>query len=265
MAIRVYEAALIGLAAMAAMQLGLYFVQRARRDAGIVDAGWAFGLGLLAVFYAVVGSGDPTRRLILALVAGTWSLRLAGYLFVSRVLGPDEDGRYAMLRERWGARAQLYFFIFFQVQATWSVLFSVPFLVVANNATPGFHVWDALGILVAVIAIGGESLADWQLARFRADPANRGKTCRAGLWGWSRHPNYFFEWTHWWAYVLMGIGSPYVWVTLSGPVVMLLFLYKITGIPYTEKRALASRGDDYREYQRTTSAFIPWFPRKRRA
>jgi steroid 5-alpha reductase family enzyme len=244
------------------MQLVLYLVQRATRDAGIVDAGWAFGLGALAVFYAVCGSGSPARRVVLAVVAGTWSLRLAGYLFVNRVLGGEEDGRYQMLRESWGEKAQLYFFLFFQVQATWSVLFSVPYLVVAHNGAAMWRVWDVLGILVAVAAIGGESLADWQLARFRANPEHRGTTCRVGLWRYSRHPNYFFEWLHWWAYVLLAAGGPYWWVSLSGPVVMLLFLYKITGIPYTETRAIASRGEDYLEYRRTTSAFIPWFPKR---
>ncbi|MFW6163701.1 MAG: DUF1295 domain-containing protein [Planctomycetota bacterium] len=254
--------ALIGLVAMSLLQLVLYFVQRARRDAGIVDAGWAFGLAALAVWYAVMGEGHPTRRLVMAILAGAWGLRLAGYLFVNRVLGAEEDGRYQMLREQWGERAQVWFFVFFQIQATWSVLFSVPFLVVAFNPAPALAVWDVLGIAVWAVAVGGESLADLQLARWRADPANRGKTCRAGLWRYSRHPNYFFEWLHWWTYVLMAIGLSWGWLAVAGPVVMLVFLYKITGIPYTEKRALASRGDDYREYQRTTSAFIPWLPKR---
>ena len=131
----------------------------------------------------------------------------------------------------------------------------------ARNASP-LGIWDILGTTVWLIAVGGESVADRQLARWRAQPDNRGKTCRAGLWRLSRHPNYFFEWIHWWAYVCLAIGTPWVWVALAGPVVMLLFLYKITGIPYTEARALASRGEDYARYQRTTSAFIPWFPEK---
>jgi steroid 5-alpha reductase family enzyme len=141
-------------------------------------------------------------------------------------------------------------------------MFSVPFLVVAYNSSPGLTFFDVLGILVWIVAVGGEALADRQLAKFRANPANRGKTCRAGLWKYSRHPNYFFEFTHWFAYILLGAGSSYYWVTFFGPAIMLLFLYKVTGIPYTEKQALLSRGEDYREYQRTTSAFIPWFPKK---
>jgi steroid 5-alpha reductase family enzyme len=167
-----------------------------------------------------------------------------------------------MLRESWGQRAQAFFFWFFQVQALWTAMFSIPFLVVAFNDAPAPSPWDIAGIAAALVAIAGESLADAQLARFRADGKNKGRTCRAGLWRYSRHPNYFFEWIHWWAYVLLAVGSSCWWAALSGPAIMLLFLYKVTGIPYTEKRALASRGEDYRRYQETTSAFIPWFPGK---
>jgi steroid 5-alpha reductase family enzyme len=118
---------------------------------------------------------------------------------------------------------------------------------------------------VWIISVGGEWLADRQLARFRQDPSNKGKVCRQGLWRYSRHPNYFFEWVHWWAYVLIGIGGPWGWLTLFGPAVMLVFLLKITGVPPTEKRALQSRGEAYREYQRTTSVFFPWPPKQETA
>jgi steroid 5-alpha reductase family enzyme len=256
-----FTLALSGWLFMAAVMVILFFVQRSRKDAGIVDVGWAGGMGLLAVFYAAMADGDPSRRIVLAILAASWSLRLASHL-LKRYFHQKEDGRYRMLREKWGEKAQNYFFLFFQVQALWAVMFSVPFLVVAYNPTPGLTVFDILGIVVWIIAVGGESVADRQLAGFRADPANRGRTCRAGLWKYSRHPNYFFEFTHWFAYIFLGAGSPHFWVTFFGPAIMLLFLYKVTGIPYTEKQALLSRGEDYREYQRTTSAFIPWFSRR---
>jgi steroid 5-alpha reductase family enzyme len=256
-----FTLALSGWLFMAVGMIFLYFVQRARKDAGIVDVGWAGGMGLLAVFYALMADGGPARRVVLAVLAGFWSFRLASHL-LRRYFHQKEDGRYRMLREKWGGKAQTYFFIFFQIQALWAVMFSVPFLVVAYNPTPGLTVFDILGIVVWIIAVGGESMADRQLAGFRADPANRGRTCRVGLWNYSRHPNYFFEFTHWFAYIFLGGGSPYFWVAFFGPAIMLLFLYKVTGIPYTEKQALLSRGEDYREYQRTTSAFIPWFPKK---
>lgn len=254
---------LTGWAAMAVIMVGLYFVQRATQDAGVVDVGWAGGVGALAVFYAVMGDGDATRRFLLAILAGGWSLRLAGYLLKDRVLAGAEDGRYHMLREKWGHRTQRNLLIFFQVQALWAVLFAVPFLPVVY-LDKGVSGWfDVVGIAVWVVALAGETVADRQLARFRADPKHRGKTCRKGLWQYSRHPNYFFEWVHWFTYVFLALGSSHVWWTLAGPAVMLLFLYKVTGIPYTEKQALLTRGDDYRRYQETTSAFVPWFPRKR--
>jgi len=253
---------LVGWVTMAAVMAVLWLVQRARRDAGVVDVGWAAGLGALAVLYALLAAGPPLRRLLVATMAGTWSLRLAWYILANRVLGKPEDGRYQTLRSKWGARAQSRFFAFFQAQALVDVIFSVPFLVAMTNPRPALGVWGLAGVLVWLVAVVGEALADRQLAVFRADPANRGRTCRVGLWRLSRHPNYFFEWLHWWSYVLLGVGSPWWTLTLVGPALMLFFLFKVTGIPATEAQALASRGDDYRDYQRTTSAFIPWFPKR---
>ncbi len=113
-------------------------------------------------------------------------------------------------------------------------------------------------------SVGGEAIADRQLAKFRANPANKGKTCRDGLWRYSRHPNYFFEWLHWFAYVLLAIGSPIAWLAWAGPLVMYVFLRWISGIPYTEAQALRTRGEDYARYQRTTPMLIPWFPKEDR-
>jgi steroid 5-alpha reductase family enzyme len=247
---------------MAVVMAGLWFIQKVRQDASIVDVAWSAGLGILALLYAGNADGYAPRRWLLGTVAGIWAFRLAVYLFITRVWGKTEDGRYQTLRQNWGANAQPYFFIFFQAQALLAVIFSLPFLVIACNPKPTLSGWEFAGVAVWAVAIAGESLADQQLARFRADPRNRGTTCRVGLWRYSRHPNYFFEWLHWWTYVVMAIGTAYWWVTLIGPVLMLYLLFKVTGIPATEAQALASRGDDYREYQRTTSAFIPWLPKK---
>jgi steroid 5-alpha reductase family enzyme len=150
---------------------------------------------------------------------------------------------------------------FFQLQALAALLLALPFLVVATAPSP-LPAWAAVAaVAVWLVAVGGESLADRQLAAWRGEPANKGRTCRAGLWRYSRHPNYFFEWLHWFTYPLLAVGAGHAWVTWLGPVVMLATLLKGTGIPYTEQQALRSRGDDYRAYQRTTSMFVPWFPR----
>ena len=162
----------------------------------------------------------------------------------------------------WGGRAPLYFFLFFQAQASWVVLFSLPFAAAMTAPRVGLDVYDLVGVAVWLMAIVGEAVADAQLARFRAEPSNRGRTCRSGLWRYSRHPNYFFEWTHWFAYVAIAGPTMGAWGAWMGPVVMLAFLYKVTGIPYTEAQALRTRGDDYRRYQAETSAFVPWIPRR---
>ena len=255
----------LGALLMVLLMGGLWLVQRRTRDAGIVDVGWAAGLGLLALLYGVAAPGHPTRRYLVAILAALWSFRLARHLLVDRVLGKPEDGRYQTLRAGWGNQAQRNFFIFFQAQALLDVVFSLPFLAVALSPLAAPRALDGLAIAVWLIAVTGEFVADRQLARFRRDPANRGRTCRTGLWRLSRHPNYFFEWLHWWTYVLLAAGSPWAPLTLLGPALMLLFLFKLTGIPHTEAQALKSRGDDYRAYQRTTSVFIPWFPRKESA
>ena len=256
---------LVGWAFVAGLMLGLWLVQRVRGDAGIVDAGWAGSLGLLALFYAALTGPEAPRRWLVAGLAAVWAFRLALYLLRDRLIGKPEDGRYQALRRHWGERAQVRFLLFFQGQALAASAFSVPFLIALRSPAPGFSAAHAAGVLVWLVAVAGESVADAQLARFRADPAHRGRTCRAGLWGWSRHPNYFFEWLHWWSYVLLAAGSPWWWVNLLAPALMLHFLFNVTGIPHTEARALETRGDDYREYQRTVSVFVPWPPRRPRS
>jgi steroid 5-alpha reductase family enzyme len=240
----------------------LWLIQRKTRNAGIVDVAWAFGTGLLGAFFAWgVLDGDASRRLIVGLMALIWGGRLGFYLAV-RVMSEAEDGRYQKLRIQWGEKVQVFLFAFFQIQALWAVIFSVPMLAAAANPTPGVRWFDWIGIFIWVVSMIGEAIADRQLARFRNDPANQGKVCATGLWRYSRHPNYFFESLHWWAYLFIAWGSPYWWVAVCGPFVMLFFLFKVTGIPPTESRALESRGDAYRRYQETTSVFFPWPPKE---
>jgi steroid 5-alpha reductase family enzyme len=227
-------------------------------NAGIVDVLWAASLAASALALAALGRGAPATRAVLALCGGLWGARLAVYLW-SRVRGAAEDGRYLALRTHWNG-SQVRFFLFFQLQALLVALFALPFLAVAGNptASPGTL---AAALLLFVVSIAGESLADRQLQRFRARPENRGRTCREGLWRYSRHPNYFFEWLHWFTYVLLARGAPLALLSWAGPAVMLVFLRYLSGIPFTEAQALRTRGDSYRDYQRSTPMLIPWFPR----
>ena len=233
--------------------------QRRRSNAGIVDVVWSFGVGGAAVLLALLGTGAVWPRVLLGVLGGIWGLRLGLHLW-HRVRSEPEDGRYAHLRSRWGDDQRTWF-AFFQFQALLVALFAIPFVAVARNPVEDLSPWLLAGLATWVASVVGEGIADAQLARFRADPANRGKTCRRGLWRWSRHPNYFFEWLHWFAYVFLAIGSPLWWLAWAGPVTMFVFLRWISGIPYTEAQALRTRGADYREYQRTTPMLFPWFPK----
>jgi steroid 5-alpha reductase family enzyme len=232
--------------------------QRRRDNAGIVDVLWAFGLACSALWLALSGSGAWTSRALVGVLATAWGLRLALHLW-GRVRSEPEDGRYRALRQYWqGDQRKL--LAFFQFQALLVVLFSLPLAAVVAHPDPSL-VQLAAAATLWLVSVLGESLADAQLARFRANPANRGRTCDQGLWRYSRHPNYFFEWLHWCAWAIAAIGAPLAWLGWLGPVLMYLFLRFISGIPFTEQQALRTRGDNYREYQRRTPMFFPWFPK----
>ena len=241
-----------------AVLVALWAIQLRTRDAATADVGWTLLVVGGAVTAGVLTNDDIWRRVLVASMASVWALRLATYLLIDRVLSrTGEDGRYRALREHWGDRAPRNFLFLYLGQAVVAALFIVP--IAAAMRGGALDGWAIAGVAVWLAALIGESIADRQLAAFRADPANRGAVCRSGLWHYSRHPNYFFEWVHWWAYVLVGHAAP---PTVLGPVVMLLFLFRVTGIPFTERQAVKSRGDLYRAYQRTTSAFVPWPPRR---
>lgn len=253
-----------GTVLMCALHAVVWLISLRIRNAGIVDVAWAGGFSLLALLYGGLGPGWPPRRLLIAAMTALWSLRLAGYLH-GRVMGqhPREDGRYAELRRRWaGGNLALRFLVFFQVQALLDVVLAVPLLVACLNPEPRLLAIEWAAAALWLLALAGESLADRQLARFKADPANSGKVCDVGLWRLSRHPNYFFEWLVWCAFALFALGSPWGFVGLYCPALMLYFLFRVTGIPATEEQALRTKGEAYRRYQRTTSAFVPWFPRR---
>ena len=245
-----------------AMMAVLFLVQRRTGNAGIVDVAWSFGLGASAIVYAIFAQGDALRRVNLAILGGVWGFRLAWHIFSDRVMGAPEDGRYQDLRARWGDAFQRNIFIFFQAQGLLIVLLSIPFLLASSKGGPWPGPFDIAGGVLWLIGIAGESIADMQLKRFKARPDAKGRTCRVGLWRYSRHPNYFFEWTIWLGFGIFALGDAWGWIGLFAPALMLLLILKVTGIPPTEARAIASRGDDYRRYQQETSAFLPWFPKR---
>ena len=251
----------IALAGAALLQLVLYFVHLRTHNAGIVDAGWATSLALMGPLYALLYDGDPIRRALIALIVAGWGGRLAWHLWVDRVIGQPEEGRYVRLREHWGHRANLHFLWFFEAQALLAVVLSIPFAHAASSRAAFGSPWDVAAIALWVGGLAGESIADRQLAAFKRKPESKGKTCREGLWRYSRHPNYFFEWVIWCSFAAAGTSSAGGWSGWIGPLIIFVFLRYVTGIPPTEAQSLRSRGEEYRRYQRTTNAFFPWFPR----
>jgi steroid 5-alpha reductase family enzyme len=253
---------LIVTACLSATMAGAWAVQRLTRNAGWVDTIWSFATGAAGTAYAlgVRPDGPGIRQWLIALLVLAWSLRL-GLHILARMRGAPEDRRYAAFRAEWGAGFEQRMFWFLQIQAAAAALLALSVLLAAGNPRVGFSVMDAAGVVVLVIAIAGEAVADWQLRRFRADPANHGGVCDRGLWGWSRHPNYFFEWLGWVAYPLFAIsldGSyPWGWFALSGPAFMYWLLVYVSGIPPLEQQMLSSRGDAFRAYQARVSAFFP--------
>lgn len=257
-----FQTSLYGYAFVFGMMCILWLIYRISNKPMIVDAGWGFGLALIGIFYAFIGEGDVTRRIIIGVMTGIWGFRLGSYLLITRVIGSHHDARYDMLEKEWKKNIPFRYFLFYQYQAFAIVLVTLQFIVIARNPSPELAVLEYIGIALWFVSVIGQTVADAQLHAFKSDPLNKGKVCQRGVWNYSRHPNYFFEWLIWLAYSSFALASADGWVSLFAPAIMLYLLLRVTGIPLTEANALRSRGDLYREYQRTTSAFVPWFKKK---
>ena len=243
------------------LALGAYLLALRIRLYAVVDTVWAISLGTGAVVYYLLADPGTARGAFALGIMVFWSGRLTLHLLRDRILTGREDPRYAALARHWGEAAKFRFVFVFFAQIPLAAVFLYPFTLAVDHVQPDWRWLDSLGVLVAAVALIGEYIADQQLAGFRANPQNSGQVCRRGLWNFSRHPNYFFEWLHWFAYVAFALGSSWGWLALVGPVMMYIFLRYITGIPPAERSSLSSRGDAYRDYQKTTNAFFPWTPR----
>jgi steroid 5-alpha reductase family enzyme len=239
----------------------LWLIHLAIRNAAIVDAGWAFGISFCAAFYAFQGSGAFPRRWLLAIMVLVWGLRLGLHLLFNRIIGHPEEGRYVELRRKWAPNVSLKFLLFYQVQAVSCVVLAIPFLLACMNFEHEFNIFDKAAIGLWVFATAGVTISDMQLNRFKANPENKGKVCREGLWSWSRHPNYFFEWLVWLSYGLYALTGPWGFLGMIAPALILHFVLNVTGVPPTEEQALRSKGEAYRKYQQEVSIFVPMPPK----
>ncbi|WP_288391151.1 DUF1295 domain-containing protein [uncultured Acinetobacter sp.] len=249
-----------------AIMLVCWLVATFNRRVGIVDVAWSFCIAINILLSAwLIDTAPLAIRLFIGVLSGAWFLRLFQHLFRRYLAETEEDTRYANMRRAMGKFQHVGFFLFFLFQAGLVLLFFAPMWVLLNQPTSAWSGFMLPAMLVAALvmlaAFAGESIADQQLYRFKQDKANRGKTMDQGLWRYSRHPNYFFEWLHWFAYPILGLAVG-VYVLWIYPLLMWLFLYYITGIPFSEQQALKNRGQNYRDYQQRTSMFIPRKPKQ---
>ena len=267
----VYLGALAAIAlSLSVLMAGAWVVQQRTGNSGWVDTIWTFSLGLVgagSALWPIGGTAPNARQWLVAALVAIWSLRLGVHIAI-RTAGITDDPRYAAFAREWGATSPRRMFIFLQNQALGSIPLVFAIFVAARAPGGELRLADYLGALVLLAGIAGEALADAQLGAFRADPANEGSVCDVGLWRWSRHPNYFFEWFGWLAYPVIGIAFddplsyPWGWATLLAPVFMYWILVYVTGIPPLEAQMLRSRGARYRDYQSRTSRFFPLSPQK---
>jgi steroid 5-alpha reductase family enzyme len=236
-------------------------VQQRTGNSGWVDTIWTFAVGLVGAGSAIwpVGAEMPNpRQWLVATLVAIWSLRLGIHIAI-RTAGISDDPRYAAFAREWGVNSARRMLVFLQNQGFGSIPLVFAIFVAARFPQATLRLQDYLGALILFAGIAGETLADAQLKRFRAQPANKARVCDAGLWRWSRHPNYFFEWFGWLAYPVIALSIDYQWgwATLLAPTFMYWILVYVTGIPPLEAQMLRSRGDRYREYQSRTSVFFP--------
>jgi steroid 5-alpha reductase family enzyme len=243
-----------------------WMVQRRTGNSGWVDTIWTFAVGLVgagSALWPIGGTAPNARQWLVAALVVTWSLRLGLHIAV-RTAGITDDPRYAAFARDWGLDAPRKMFIFLQNQAFGSIPLVFAIFLAARFPSDALRIEDIIGVLILLSGIAGEALADAQLKKFRDNPANKGRVCDIGLWRWSRHPNYFFEWFGWLAYPVIAISPAYAWgwATLLAPLFMYWILVHVTGIPPLEEQMLRSRGERYRDYQSRTSMFFPLPPQK---
>lgn len=253
-------------AGLSLTMMGAWAIQQRSGRSGWVDAIWtmAVGAGGMAAVVLAPETSDLGRRWLAGVLIALWSLRLALYIAL-RTHGAGDDPRYAAMAKEWGPAAPRHMFVFLQYQAIAALVLVVAVLLAASNPAPFPHLSDILAFALLLASIAGATIADLQLANFRRDNRGRNAICDVGLWRYSRHPNYFFEWLGWCAWPLLAIdlggANPWGWLTLLAPLMMYWLLVHASGIPPLEAHMLRTRGEAFRAYQRRVNAFFPWFRR----
>lgn len=240
---------------------GIYLL---KRNLNIIDIARGLSYIVACSVYVILGNGDIWRKLFILILVSTWALRLT-YYTLERFLPHQEDSRYGLI---FNSEKKNFFssiptltlksLIYFMLQGILVVLLSIPFALISRDTFPYFGPFEIFGILVWMGGLAGEAIADRQLYQFKQDPFYRNYVCEEGLWRYSRHPNYFFEWVVWIGYCILALPAPLGWLGIIAPVLMFYLLFKVS-IPLAESEALRTKGDAYQEYQKRTSVFFPWF------
>jgi len=252
---------LTNLAAIAIVAVGLWLLSLALRNASIVDIFWGCGFVLVAWTSLACSGRLAIRPLILAAMVTLWGSRLAGYL-AWRNIGKPEDYRYAAMRERHGKRFPIVsLFTVFGLQGLLMWIISLP-VQVGNSQAESWQLWRAFGVALWLAGLFFEAVGDFQLARFKANTANRGCVMDRGLWRYTRHPNYFGDFLVWWGFYLVAAEPGSWWWTIIGPLLMSFLLMRVSGVRLLES-SLRSRVNGYDQYVQTTSSFFPLPPKKR--
>ena len=249
-----------GLGMIAACMLLLWLLSLRLGNAAIVDIFWGCGFGLLAWLYFALSAGLLSRKLLVAALVTIWAARLSLHIW-QRNRGRPEDFRYRAWREQWARsfawRSLLQVFL---LQGALMWLISAPLLLAQTQAaSAALGMLDALGTLLWLFGFAFEAGGDWQLLRFKANPANAGRVLDSGLWRYTRHPNYFGDALIWWGLFLLGAGGPLGRWTIGSPLLMTVLLVRVSGVSLLEK-TLGQRSA-YREYIARTPAFFPWWPK----
>ena len=231
------------------------------KNASIVDIVWGLGFAVTSWVLAITVDGNSGRQILLAIMVGIWGVRLGGYL-AKRNIGHGEDWRYKAMRKKKGPRFGLISLVtVFGLQGSLMFVVSMPVIFGNGDSSPGVGPIAVMGILVWAVGLGFEAIGDLQLTRFKKDPNNAGKVMSTGLWSITRHPNYFGDALLWWGIGIVGAETGSGVIGFVGPLVMTLFLLKVSGVPMME-RSLMKRREGYAEYAARTSAFIPRPPKK---
>jgi steroid 5-alpha reductase family enzyme len=255
------EAMLVAAITISCVMVATWLVSLVLKNASIVDIVWGLGFVITSWVLALTIDGDSTRQILLAVMVGAWGLRLGGYL-AKRNIGHGEDWRYKAMRKKKGARFGLISLVtVFGLQGVLMWVVSLPVMFGNSDATPGVGPLAVIGVMVWAVGLSFEAVGDWQLAKFKKDPNNAGKVMQTGLWSLTRHPNYFGDALLWWGIGIVGAETGTGVVGFIGPVVMTVFLLRVSGVPMLE-RSLMKRREGYAEYAARTSAFIPRPPKR---